>query len=105
MTIQKHMIKALEIEEDKTEALYNKLCSLKQVTNNPLKKYVIESIIDHCLSDMDSDENIKNYIEDVSSHGCASGMVCDLIYYSQTTQFYQRFKDEIFNLEIGRAHV
>ena len=37
-------------------------------------------------------------MEDLLQHGCQSGMVSELIYYSDTTKFYKRHKEEINGL-------
>ena len=37
----------------------------------------------------------KNYLEDVTTHGCSSGMVSGLIYYTDTSAFYEQHVKEI----------
>ena len=47
------------------------------------------------------DEQIKDealYPEDVVSHGCVSGCVNALIYYGDTSKFYDQFEDEIWEM-------
>lgn len=46
---------------------------------------------------MDQDEP-ATYISDVLQHGCVSGWVSELIYYSQTHAFYDQYYDEIEEL-------
>ena len=67
----------------------NKLQAIKTETTNKLKLSVIDSILDH------GENEIKGYIEDVLNHGCESGIVGELIYYSDTVKFYEEFKTEI----------
>jgi len=67
----------------------NKLQAIKAETTNKLKLSVIDSILDH------EENEIKGYIEDVLNHGCESGIVGELIYYSDTVKFYEEFKTEI----------
>ena len=68
---------------------------LKQLKGeNNLKDEVINYIIDY----HEDDEEIINFIEDLSMHGCQSGMVSDLIYYNDTVEFYNKHKEEINNL-------
>jgi hypothetical protein len=62
--------------------------------DNQLKNAVIEDIKSHSE---DLQERIY-YIEGVLQHGCVSGYVSALIYYADTTKFYQEHKEEIFEL-------
>ena len=41
------------------------------------------------------DDPIRSWIDDLLQHGCISGMVGELIYYDDTTKFYNRHKAEI----------
>ena len=69
------------------------------VDGNRLRRYVVKDII----SDSDNyngdnlAERIAARLEDVS-HGCSSGTVSGLVYYSETTAFFQKFKKEIIEL-------
>ena len=46
----------------------------------------------------------KETIEDVVQHGCSGGTVSELIYYWDTSAFYQKYQDEIWDkLENTRA--
>ena len=40
-------------------------------------------------------DNIENFFTDLLSHGCQSGMVSSLIYYTDTHAFYDKHYDEI----------
>lgn len=68
--------------------------NIRQETNNLLTKrvcnYVIENWKDY--------KNKKAIFTDVLNHGCRSGMVSDLIYYSDTVKFYKEYRDEITEL-------
>lgn len=99
MTVFKDMTKPLDLKEEEDETLKDKLIELKEQTNNRLKQAVIDSV----LSYFSDDDEIKTYIEDVLNYGCVSGCVGDLIYYSQTTAFYQKYKEEIFELAYTQA--
>jgi len=68
----------------------NKLKKLLENSTNDLEKYVIEDILDN--------ENIESYIKDILQHGCQSGTVSSLIYYTDTRAFYIKYIDEIDNL-------
>ena len=56
-----------------------------------LKNYVINYI----LNRWDDYENKENIFLDVLHYGCQSGIVGDLIYFSQTVKFYNTYKEEI----------
>ena len=68
--------------------------NIRQETDNLLTKrvcnYVIENWKDY--------KNKKAIFTDVLNHGCRSGMVSDLIYYSDTIKFYKEYRDEITEL-------
>ena len=59
---------------------------------NALVKKVVNVILDQ-------DPNYQEgFIGDVINHGCSSGIVGELIYYSDTTAFYSKYKREIISL-------
>lgn len=62
---------------------------------NNLKKYVINDILEYCDND---NEYILNYIKDVVNHGCVSGIVSSLIYYSDTEKFFNDYANEILEM-------
>jgi len=41
------------------------------------------------------DNEIKAFFSDLLRHGCQSGMIGGLIYYTDTKKFYDKFYDEI----------
>lgn len=47
------------------------------------------------LANIDSHENMEDYVQDVLSYGCASGAVSGMIYYSETNEFFETHKDSI----------
>ena len=68
--------------------------SIKSGSISPLKKRVCSYIISEW-----SDYNDKKHIfTDVLYHGCQSGMVGFLIWYSDTTAFYKKYREEINEL-------
>lgn len=75
--------------------------NLKEMLENLLSEEkglvdeVVETILDCNASD---DDEIKNYIENVLTYGCVSGMVSGLIYYADTQAFFNRHQDEIFEI-------
>ena len=67
---------------------------LKRNTKNPLTKHVYNYVIDR-WSDYDDKKHI---FTDVLDHGCKSGIVGELIYYTDTVRFYKQYKEEINSL-------
>ena len=67
---------------------------LKRNSSSPLFKRVCNYVIDRW-----GDYNDKKYIfTDVLNHGCQSGVVTELIYYSDTVRFYKQYRQEINDL-------
>lgn len=60
---------------------------IKANDTTELEKYVYQDILDS--------DNPEIYIKDVLNHGCVSGMVSGLIYYSDTKDFYIKYIDDI----------
>jgi len=61
---------------------------------NPLEKEV-KKICKKYAEDYDS---MDNFISDLNQGGCASGMIGELVYYEDTTKFYDNFETEIWEL-------
>ena len=68
--------------------------AIKRNSENPLEKYVCNYVINE-WHDYDDKTNI---FKDVLYHGCQSGVVGALIWYSQTTAFYKKYRNEINEL-------
>ena len=64
---------------------------LKRHSASPLTKAVCDFVIRR-WHDYANKERI---FTEVLSHGCVSGCVAELVYYSQTTAFYERHQKEI----------
>lgn len=68
--------------------------ALRRDSENKLFRRVCSWVIEHW-----SDYSDKVYIfRDVLEHGCVSGTVSELIYYSDTVKFYKKYQDEINEL-------
>lgn len=67
---------------------------IAQETESELKKEVIEDILDQG----EESEDIISYMKDVLNHGCVSGTVSSLIYYTDTQKFFDKYQSEIFDL-------
>ena len=50
-----------------------------------------DSILDWIL-----DTQERSTIEDVTRHGCSGGTISELIYYADTSAFYEKYQDEIW---------
>ena len=50
-----------------------------------------DSILDWLLETQE-----KSTIEDVVQHGCSGGTISELIYYADTSAFYEKYKEEIW---------
>ena len=70
---------------------------LKRNSNSPLLKRVCNYVIDR-WSEYDDKKHI---FTDVLNYGCQSGVVGELIYYTDTVRFYKQYKEEINNLLIS----
>ncbi|QAX97482.1 hypothetical protein EfsSzw1_7 [Enterococcus phage EfsSzw-1] len=49
-------------------------------------------------SNLNEPEERKTYLQDLTQHGAISGMVSGLIYYNETTQFFNEHRDEILSM-------
>lgn len=67
---------------------------IKRNTDSPLTRRVCNYVISR-WGDYD---NKKNIFTDVLNYGCQSGIVGELIYYSDTVRFYKQYKEEINSL-------
>lgn len=72
----------------------NNIKKLKQNTDNKLTRNVCDYIIDK----WNEYDNKNAIFTDVLHYGCQSGIVGSLIYYSDTTAYYKRYKNEINEL-------
>ncbi len=73
---------------------------LKTECTNKLAKYVWDYVIDRWHDYSDKTDIFK----DVLYHGCQSGIVSELIYYSDTLAFYKKYRNEINDLLSETMH-
>ena len=71
-----------------SEELYERLDEMKKV--NTIYEEVIDDVIDNL--EEETKEDLHNRLDEISSHGCASGTVGSMIYYSDTVAFFERHK-------------
>ncbi len=74
--------------------MINKIRKLKAETTNKLKVEVLNYIADTYKTD----EEIKGFVGDLLQHGCQSGMIGFLIYYTDTSKFFDKYENEIEEL-------
>ena len=72
---------------------YNELLN-NMYGESELKDNVIDIILNH----IDDYENPITFLEEVLQYGCASGMVSELIYFSETKCFFIKHMEEIFDI-------
>ena len=68
---------------------------------NDMYKWVIDDVFDSGIDGYNGDtmdEKLKAKLEDIGEHGCVSGMVSSMIYYTDTVKFFDDFNDEIYDL-------
>ena len=63
---------------------------------NQLKDKVLNDLINQC--DNGNNKDTFNWISDILTHGCVSGMIPDLVYYTDTVAFYEKYVEEIWDL-------
>ncbi len=59
------------------------------------KSPLIDYVLDYILTRWDDYDNKADIFLDVLEHGCQSGIVSSLIYYDDTTNFYDNHKKDI----------
>ena len=64
----------------------------RRESSNILECEVIDIILQHEY------EGLESFISNVLNYGCISGVVSELVYYYQTEEFFNTFKDEINDL-------
>ena len=68
---------------------------IRESYNSKLMDEVIDIVLDEAEN---TNEGIKEYLENVMAHGCESGVVKALIYYKDTKAFFLRHFEEIFDI-------
>lgn len=59
---------------------------------------LVESVTGYILNKFDNYDDPRNIVLEVIDYGCTSGIVEDLCYYSDTTSYYSKYKEEINEL-------
>lgn len=77
------------------QAMLNDMAS-----DNAMYKWVIDDVMDSVIDyeGDNMDEKLKSRLEEITEHGCQSGTVSSLIYYTDTVKFFDNFNDEIYDM-------
>ncbi len=76
------------------EKVYNTLKKARDQETDRLKLYCLN----YMLKNYKTDEDLKVFIGDLLNHGCSSGMIPELISYTDTNKFYNDYEQEIEDL-------
>lgn len=71
--------------------LKSQLREMKKCNYSKLRNAVITNL----LSLGYDNDDLLSHMQDILQHGCQSGIVNDLIYYTDTTKFYKKHKKDI----------
>ena len=74
--------------------LKKQLREMKKCNYSKLRNAVITNL----LSLGYDNDDLLSHIQDILNHGCQSGIVGNLIYYTDTTKFYKKHKSDIMKL-------
>lgn len=74
-----------------SEELKERIEEMKEV--HPIYKEVIEDVLDDL--EEETDKAFYNRLDEISSNGCASGIVPSMVHYKYTVSFYNRHKEII----------
>lgn len=77
----------------KSNSLIQKLENVLETNSGTIK----ECVINEALSS--NYENPENFFKDLLQHGCISGMISSLIYYSDTEAFFDNHYEEIIAIK------
>ena len=72
----------------------NNIKALRRDSDNKLFRRVCSWVTEHWSEYSDK----TNIFKDVLYHGCVSGIVRELVWYSDTVRFYKKYNDEINEL-------
>lgn len=74
--------------------LITKLENILERSPNTIRAEVAEEALNHGSTN----DEIKNFFNDLERSGCVSGMISSLVYYQDTEEFFDQYIDEIDNL-------
>lgn len=98
MTIDDIPVTVDEVEEQEQETKEQETIRPQLIEMSTKSTGIRLAVINSILDQGDTDSELINYIDNVLLHGCASGIVTDLIYYKDTKEFFKQYCEEIFEL-------
>lgn len=63
--------------------------------SNTIKALVAQEALDY------TSDNFISFFQDLAQHGCISGMISSLVYYTDTEAFFDNHYEEIIELKIN----
>ena len=78
--------------------ILKKLKAMAKSPETDLEGAVAESILDKVVDYGGDDKAVRSVISDINEHGCVSGIISELIYYTDTHKFYDKYYEDIENL-------
>lgn len=82
------------------------MCTTKTISEKKLKKQLQKILADNpntikaCVIEEAFDfHSIKDFFNDLLTHGCVSGMIGRLVFYNQTERFFDEHYHEIMELK------
>lgn len=81
------------MKTNKMEMLLNVMEGLKEDATC-LRSEVLDILVNH-IEDCENFEDVRGFMEDLRCYGCASGMIGELVYHSDTKKFFIENLDEI----------
>lgn len=71
---------------------------LKKLITYYSKSELYRSVAESIIDEADGYESINDWLDDLMSHGCVSGMIGGLIYYKDTYAFFDTHYSDIMDL-------
>ena len=67
--------------------------------SNKMYRDIVDEVVEDSqeYDGEDDREKLVSRLDEITTHGCASGTVSSLIYYDDTTNFFNTYYDEIYD--------
>ena len=77
----------------------NKLIfSLEMMAHSPYESSLKGRVASEILENVSTDQEVKDFFQNLIWHGCVSGMIGSLVYYADTHKFFDEFYEDIEDL-------
>lgn len=73
------------------------LANIKEIKRNS-ESPLVKRVCNYVISRWSDYDDKKHIFTDVLNYGCQSGVVGELIYYTNTVRFYKQYRQEINNI-------